>query len=280
MASFYLSSHKRITKADLVQLYRVTDLSIAALDEWPVDDKQFQSKEDFVRSLNELRYAIELEGHTQRSELTDYSTFIAVMMDWLIASISVPEASHVYQELVAMQQAIEANNAFGLMRAYGAICYTTGGFRSRDDYVLFTNNQALADTKLQSAIKYSDLLGDMHKKYMTKEKVLADTISAMRLELTRNDVIENNADLRPDLERALWWFDNTTLYMDNLRLMTINVRTTIVEKMKDMNQKEVTWLVILGTTLVVIFIVSGIMVHETLELLDDYEESCTVLRDR
>lgn len=234
MASFYLSSHKRITKADLVQLYRVTDLSIAALDEWPVVDRQFQSKEAFVRSLNELRYAIELEGHSQRSELTDYSTFIVVMMDWLIASISVPEASHVYQELVAMQQAIEANNAFGLMRAYGAICYTTGGF-----------------------------------------KVLADTIAAMR-----DDVIENDADLRPDLERALWWFDNTTLYMDNLRRMTANVRTTVVEKMKDMNQEEVNWLVILGTTLAIIFLVSGIMGHETLQLLDDYEESCTVLRDR
>ncbi len=129
MASFYLSSHKRSTKADLVQLYRATDLSIADLDEWPVVEKQFLSQEAFMRSLNEHRYALETEGRSQRSELTDYSAFILVMMDWLVTSINVPEASRIYQELVAMQEAIEANNAFGLVRAYGAICYTTGGFR-------------------------------------------------------------------------------------------------------------------------------------------------------
>ena len=119
MASFYLSSHKRNTKADLVEMYRATDQSIANIAEWPDVDKgkgQFLSRAAYMRSLNEHRYTLETEGRSQRRELTDYSAFITVMMGWLVTSISVPEASRIYMKLVAMHEAIEANNAFGLVR--------------------------------------------------------------------------------------------------------------------------------------------------------------------
>ncbi|KAI0210740.1 hypothetical protein LSAT2_004486 [Lamellibrachia satsuma] len=283
MASFYLSSHKRNTKADLVDMYRATDQSIANIAEWPDVDKgkgQFLSRAAYMRSLNEHRYTLEMEGRSQRRELTDYSAFITVMMGWLVTSISVPEASRIYRELVAMHEAIEANNAFGLVRAYGAIFYTNGGFRSRDDYVLFTNNQALADSMLESAIKYSELLLDMHKKYVAKEKMLADTIKAMRLELTRSEVLNSDVDLVPNFERALWWFENMTLYTDNLQLMTVNVRQTIVEELEDIDTEEVSWLVILGTTLGILLGICGIMGREAIYLLKYYRQSSTVLSDR
>ena len=201
-------------------------------------------------------------------------------MDWLVTSINVPEASQVYKELVALQEVIEASNSFGLMRAYGSICYTTGGFRSRADYVLFTNTQAIADTMLQSAIEYSNLLRDMHTKYVTVNQQLTDTISTMRLDLTRRDVVDSDADLRPNFDSALWWFDNMTLYTDALQLMTANVRQTIVDKLETTNREEVTWLMIIGTTLVILLGVCGIMVRGAIQLLKDHKESSTALRDR
>ena len=146
--------------------------------------------------------------------------------------------------------------------------------------MLFTNNQALADSMLESAIKYSELLFDMHKKYVAKEKMLADTIKAMRLELTRSDVLNSDVDLMPNFERALWWFENMTLYTDNLQLMTVNVRQTIVEELEDIDIEQVNWLVILGTTLGILLGICGIMGREAIDLLKYYRQSSAVLRDR
>ncbi|KAI0227465.1 hypothetical protein LSAT2_022067 [Lamellibrachia satsuma] len=290
MTAFFLSSQTSQTKADLDKLYGETDISLVGLDTWPADNmptEQFKSKSNFQRILNEHRASVNASASasastavTYNSEITFYSGLISEMMNWLVKSINIPEASIMYEDLVALQQAMEAKDAFGLERAYGVVCLTIGGFRNRSDHWDFTDSQATADITFKSAVEYSDLLRDNYHIYVTKENRLADAIKQMRNEISKMKVLEDENLLQPSVERALLWFDNMTIYIDAVFVMTVNVRQTIIDRVSISEEYDTIRLSGICVVLLVILALCGVIGWEVNELMKEYEQSCVMLANR
>ena len=90
------------------------------------------------------------------------------------------------------QQAMEAKDAFGLERAYGVVCLTMGGFRSRRAYLDFYDSQTTADIAFDAAIEYSDLLREMYHLYVKNEDELAKTIKTTRAEIGNLKAVDSD----------------------------------------------------------------------------------------
>ena len=48
--------------------------------------------------------------------------------------------------------------SFGMERAYGNIYFARGGFSDREDYLLFVENQDVANASLREAFQYTNQL--------------------------------------------------------------------------------------------------------------------------
>ena len=101
-------------------------------------------------------------------------------------------ASLMYIRFRREQQAMEAKDAFGLERAYGVVCLTVGGFRTRRARLDFSDSQTTADIAFDAAIEYSDLLRKMYHLYVKNEEQLAKTIKTTRAEIGNLKVVDND----------------------------------------------------------------------------------------
>ena len=100
--------------------------------------------------------------------------------------------SLMYIRFRSEQQAMEAKDAFGLERAYGVVCLTVGGFRTRRARLDFSDSQTTANIAFDAAIEYSDLLRDMYHLYVKNEEQLAKTIKTTRAEIGNLKVVDND----------------------------------------------------------------------------------------
>ncbi|KAI0233203.1 hypothetical protein LSAT2_016500 [Lamellibrachia satsuma] len=137
-----------------------------------------------------------------------------------------------YSEVV-IEMVVEAKDAFGVERAYGAIFFSSGGFATNEDYHTFAFNQAIANSSLNSAIEYSNVVRKMHQRYVEKVGALTGTLRDMRHEIRDYDATSKHRR-QPSRDKAIAWFGNMTIYVNALFDIQINMKEIISESMYDM----------------------------------------------
>ncbi|KAI0208451.1 hypothetical protein LSAT2_006878 [Lamellibrachia satsuma] len=237
MTAFYIGTYSAITKSDLVEQYRKTDATLHKLSKWPVAAREermhFLTKGDFLMYLNQHRYQLSVSNTDEKKELATYSTMISQMMNWLTDAVNRDTTKGAWKELVALLQVIEAKDAFGVERAYGAIFFSSGGFATNEDYHTIALNQAIANSSLNSAIEYSNVVRKMHERYVEKVGALTGTLRDMRLEIRDYDATSKHRR-QPSRDKALAWFGNMTIYVNALFDIQLNMKEIISESMYDM----------------------------------------------
>ena len=216
MSALYVSSIRPETKAFLVETYPKTDNSIERLTVWPVSRDsvrpEFQSREKLQLFLNRHRYQLDSERLTVRGEINLYSTLISELIEWLYNAISESRSGDVWKQLVSYIEIITAKENFGIERALGAIYYTKGRFDSHDDYLLFVESQDVANSTFESAREYSEIANELYTAKIREEYIFVQIIRIMRHD-ARQNVLANRTG---SFLEGSYWFDNITLYLDEL----------------------------------------------------------------
>ena len=86
--------------------------------------------------------------------------------------------------------------------------------------------------------------------------------------------------LVPSIERAIWWFDNMTIYIDAVYLMTVNVRQTIIDRVSSSYEYDTVRLSAIAIVLLLVLAVCGVIGREVNDLLQEYQYSCLTLANR
>lgn len=217
MSALYVSVIGPETKEFLLKRYPETDMALENLSYWPVSKKnnrrEFQTKDSFLLFLNRHRYQLDLYNRTSKEELFFYTDVIDIFMNWLYDAVSEARSGSVWKTLVAYQEIIVASEYIGRERGLGVSYFALGGFRTKEDYLLFLEAQDIANITFQSCRRYSELAYSIYEIQLLQNDLVLAPVRSMRLQIRSN----KSAQLLGSLTQATEWFDNMTVYQDIVR---------------------------------------------------------------
>lgn len=82
-------------------------------------------------------------------------------MLWFYDAILEARSGTFWKDLVSLQEIVEAREAFGTERAFGAIFFYTGGFNSMDEYLKFVQAQVKLPIREHSKLQKSTFLPEV-----------------------------------------------------------------------------------------------------------------------
>ena len=230
MSALYVSAIGPDTKEFLLKRYPDTDMALENLSHWPVSKKnhrqEFRSKDRFLLFLNRHRYQLDLYNRTAKEELFFYTDVIEVFITWLYDSVSEARSGSIWKTLVAYQEIIVASEYVGRERGLGVTYFALGGFKTKEDYLLFLEAQDIANITFQSCRRYSELSYSIYDVQMLQNDMVLSPVRAMRLQIRSN----KSAQLSRSLDKANDWFDNMTAYQDIIR----ETQRALASKIDDM----------------------------------------------
>ena len=280
MSALYLSSIRSEAKAILVESYPLTDNSIERLMQWPVNQDseraEFQSKEKLQLFLNKHRYELESSATTVRGEIEMYSTLIRELTVWLYNAISESRSGDVWKQLVSYIEIITAKENFGIERALGAIYYTTGRFDSHDDYLLFVESQDVANATFESAREYSEIANELYSAKIREEYVFVQIIRKMRHD-ARQNVLANRTG---SFEDGTYWFDNITLYLDELHEIQGALADKILHIIDSRQHDDFKSILVIGCVFAGVIVMCPVLLNAVYALTSDIQSYSMTLAEK
>ncbi|XP_062592346.1 uncharacterized protein LOC134253775 [Saccostrea cucullata] len=217
MSALYISAIGPDTKEFLLKRYPDTDMALENLSYWPVskknDRQEFQSKDKFLLFLNRHRYQLDLYNRTSKEEILFYTDVIDIFITWLYDAVSEARSGSIWKTLVAYQEIIVASEYIGRERGMGVTYFAFGGFRSKEDYLLFLEAQDIANITFMSCRRYSELAYSIYENQLLNNDLVLAPVRSMRLQIRSNKSFR----VVGSLTKANEWFDNMTLYQDIVR---------------------------------------------------------------
>lgn len=215
--------------AFLLKTYVKTDADILSLKRWPTSKRiVFTDNKSFQAELNAHRNNLNMDRGEIISELLYYTDLIDVFVEWLHELINVSAHGILWKSLIGYQKLVSAKVVIGIERALGGMYFVQGGFKNNDNFDWF--NRMVNEFKAieTSAIEYSDFIritlanGIMHKG-LNLTKIITDS---------RSDILRghNRIAITPSLSKATKWFDNMSLYIDELNTIQHAVADNIIEE--------------------------------------------------
>ncbi|CAG2252408.1 Receptor-type guanylate cyclase gcy-9,Receptor-type guanylate cyclase gcy-7,Receptor-type guanylate cyclase gcy-22,Receptor-type guanylate cyclase gcy-11,Guanylyl cyclase GC-E,Receptor-type guanylate cyclase gcy-17,Retinal guanylyl cyclase 1,Receptor-type guanylate cyclase gcy-12,Receptor-type guanylate cyclase daf-11,Guanylate cyclase 2G,Olfactory guanylyl cyclase GC-D,Receptor-type guanylate cyclase gcy-3,Receptor-type guanylate cyclase gcy-23,Receptor-type guanylate cyclase gcy-20,Receptor-type guanylat len=271
MSALYVSNIKPETKDFLLQRYPDTDLAIQNLSKWPRGDDivmEMETRERFLSYLNKHRYQLDVYNQSVETELDFYSNSIMVLLKWLYDAISESSTGSVWKDVVAYQEIIVSSELFGRERALGVSFYATGGFETREKYLLFMENQDRANVTFESARFYSKIAFDIYNIELAK-----NTEVIVPIEDYRNRIKSNNyTSTQASIVEAERWFDNMTIYQGVLTRTQNELAMTIDESLAKASEKELQSVITICIVFGVILIVCPLIVFAVYSLTSEIQK--------
>lgn len=216
----YLSELGPETTTFLLDIYIETDKSLVSLPSWPHDITSAGINDPIFGSRAVLMFYI--SGHRQRllSSNSDiyynidfYNYIIDSLISWLTTVISNGRYSSVWRTLIAYIKIAIGKQDVGVERALGAYFFIKGGFNSQEAFEAYNRRVHKFKAFYYTANMYSGDVDDLYEEgYLSASYNVASIINTYREEIQ----ISNERTKSPDLNKAQWWFDNMTIYMDAL----------------------------------------------------------------
>lgn len=221
MSVLYLSDLGPGTKTFLLQEYMETDDALQRVTSWPVG-LQKNHREEFRSKANLLSYIFQHRAslnpaHVDLFEEIDfYSQISGEFLIWLVENIKGSGSGYTWKTLVAYQKITRCKEDIGVERAYGTTFYATGAFEKWIDYEFY--NEKIHDFKYnyKTAVFYSDIVIPLHTDEVNEIKSTGVNIIEIIVEYRREIQFHEMNHTYISEEKAKWFFDNMTIYLDSL----------------------------------------------------------------
>lgn len=221
MSVLYLSDLGPGTKTFLLQEYMETDDALQRVTSWPVG-LQKNHREEFRSKANLLSYIFQHRAslnpaHVDLFEEIDfYSQISGEFLIWLVENIKGSGSGYTWKTLVAYQKITRCKEDIGVERAYGTTFYATGAFEKWIDYEFY--NEKIHDFKYnyKTAVFYSDIVIPLHTDEVNEIKSTGVNITEIIVEYRREIQFHEMNHTYISEEKAKWFFDNMTIYLDSL----------------------------------------------------------------
>ncbi|XP_052082036.1 uncharacterized protein LOC127719800 isoform X1 [Mytilus californianus] len=279
MSALYVSNIKPETKDFLLQRYPDTDLAIQNLSYWPQGENlipEMETREKFLSYLNKHRYQLDVFDQSVEGELNFYSGSIDVLLKWLYDSVSETGTGSIWKDVVAYQEIIVASELFGRERALGVSFYATGGFETREEYLLFVEKQNRANVTFESARFYSKIAFDLYNVELAKNPNVSESIEDFRNRIKSNNYSKESASIA----EAEMWFGNMTIYQGVLtrtqKALALTIDDNLVKASQEGLESVITICVIFGF----ILIVCPLLVFAVYTLTSDIQKYSILIADR
>ena len=221
MSVLYLSDLGPGTKTFLLQEYIDTDEALQRVTVWPVGlqnnpQEEFQSKANLLSFISQHRASLNPAHVDLYEEIGFYSRITEEFLKWLVENIKGSGSGSTWKTLVAYQKITRCKEDIGVERAYGTTFFATGNFDRWVDYEFY--NEKIHDFKYnyKTAVFYSDIVIPLHTDEVNEIKSsgvnITQTISEYRQEMQFHEMDVNYKSE----EKAKWFFDNMTIYLDSL----------------------------------------------------------------
>ncbi|KAK3085615.1 hypothetical protein FSP39_006132 [Pinctada imbricata] len=255
MSALYVSIIGPETKSFLMRRYADTDNALDQLRTWNLQSRgkgsQFETKDRFLTYLNRHRYQLDTTVRTSRDEIQFYTGIIEVFLGWLYDEIKEARSGSIWKTVVAYQEIIVASEYIGRERAYGVIFYAYGGFRNRDEYILFMEAQDIANVTFTSCRRYSEIAFQTYDMEIAQQVELLNIINEMRFEIRSN----NSKHLRGSLAKTNSWFENMTLYQDVVRTVQKKIADRLNNMLQEVERRDLTNIAVTSAVFVAIVII-------------------------
>ncbi|XP_060563891.1 guanylate cyclase alpha-like [Ruditapes philippinarum] len=258
MSVLYLSDLGPGTKTFLLAEYIATDDALQRLSIWPGELKvspreEFRSKANLMTYISQHRNSLNPATVDLYVEINFYSSITREFLEWLVENIKGSGFGSTWKTLVAYQKITRCKENIGVERAYGAMFYAYGGFPSWSDFEFY--NEQIHDFKYnyKTAVFYSALVVPLHTEEVKEIKSsglnITSIMNTYRYEIQYHDPQKNYTSN----EKAKWFFDNMTEYLDSLLLIQEEVAHRISEEV-DIVLAQVVFKVVVYAVLVVVVI--------------------------
>ncbi|XP_060595370.1 uncharacterized protein LOC132749574 [Ruditapes philippinarum] len=238
MSVLYLSDLGPGTKTFLLAEYMATDDALQKLTTWPRGlqsnpREEFRSKANLMSFITQHRASLNPTTVDIYAEINFYSGITSEFLLWLVENIKGSGFGSIWKTLVAYQKITRCKEDIGVERAYGAMFYATGHFEKWTDYEFY--NEKIHDFKYnyKTAVFYSDAVVPLHTEEVNEIKStglnITEIIFGYRFEIQNNEM---NVSYK-SIEKAKWFFDNITIYLDSLLQIQLKVAARITSEVKD-----------------------------------------------
>ncbi|XP_069106014.1 uncharacterized protein [Argopecten irradians] len=233
----YLSALGPETKTFLLQEYIGTNNAIYALSEWPrnldTDNREeFESRDRLREYLVRHRQLLTKVKYNLQVEIDFYTNIIRVVIAWLYDSITRGKDAKVWKTLVAYLKLTSGKQDVGIERALGTLFFVQGGFETRvskQNYFEMYNTVIYRFRAFyETAELYSNRVDRLYTSGVSEAgSDLLAIIDGFRFEIQHYD----SEVFHPDIQKARYWFDNMTLYLDTLLKIQQNLGFEIIGRL-------------------------------------------------
>lgn len=221
MSVLYLSDLGPGTKTFLLQEYMETDDALQRVTSWPVGlqknhREEFRSKANLLSFISQHRASLNPAKVDLFEEIDFYSQISGEFLKWLVENIKGSGSGSTWRTLVAYQKITRCKEDIGVERAYGTTFYATGAFEKWVDYEFY--NEKIHDFKYnyKTAVFYSDIVIPLHTDEVNEIKSTGVNITEIIFEFRREIQFHEMNHTYISEEKAKWFFDNMTIYLDSL----------------------------------------------------------------
>ncbi|XP_052799416.1 uncharacterized protein LOC128231034 [Mya arenaria] len=319
MSVLYLSDLGPGTKSFLLAEYIATDEAMQELSIWPGELKdnpreEFRSKANLMsyisqhrNSLNPLTVDLYVEINFYSSITSSHFHSIVLgitsqlqtslcplfreFLEWLVENIKGSGFGSTWKTLVAYQKVTRCKEDIGVERAYGAMFYAYGGFPSWSDFEFY--NEQIHDFKYnyKTAVFYSDIVVPLHTEEVKSQNEFGLNITVILNYYRKEIQYHVPGQNYTSNEKAKYFFDNMTEYLDSLLLIQEEVAHRISEEVDVVLAQVVVYavlvVVVIGMCPIIMFsseaLASDIqrytqtLVHKTTELNIEKHKADTLL---
>ena len=191
-----------------------------------------------------------------KEETLFYTDLIDIFIEWLFSAITEANSGSIWKSLVAYQEIIIASEYIGRERGYGVTFYANGGFRSRDDYLLFVEAQDIANVTFKSCRRYSEIAYNAYENEVLAKENILRPMRRMRYEIRSNRSSSPNGSLA----LADWWFENMTVYQDIIRDAQKKIAEKIDKRLEERSEEDLRSIIIICSIFGSILIMCPILI--------------------
>ncbi|XP_069111482.1 uncharacterized protein [Argopecten irradians] len=282
MSVLYLSDLGPETKTFLLTEYMFTDKAIDALSEWPADldnkkRTEFESKGKLQEYLKFHRQLLSKDTYNLHVEMEYYTQVIDVVIVWLYKSITRGQFAVVWKTLVAYLKLTSGKQDVGIERALGTLFFVQGGFKTQAYFEMYNNRISRFKALYTTAELYS---ARVDRLYTSGVKMVETNITGI-INNFRNEIQHHTEEAtHPDMEKARYWFDNMTIYLDTLLEIQRDLGYEIIDILDVVIDQTTKNLAVSAAFLFVVLVMCPLVIYITENLTSSIQRYGLTLVDR
>ncbi|RDD39001.1 Atrial natriuretic peptide receptor 2 [Trichoplax sp. H2] len=207
------SKYDKIVFVNVVKRRLETNNAIKEVDPWPINDStsSYLSNSTSLRNYLDAHRdsVVDMANTTIDSELKFYSDVNREILNWISRRLRNARTEILWNNLVSYQLFLSGKEETGIERALGGVYFSQSQL-SHLQILHYYSRLQRGQMSINSSRQYSTYLDNLYKVYVLNASVYD------QLQMLRKDIIANTYH-QPSVTYASYWFENITMYIDQLK---------------------------------------------------------------